>query len=187
MSNKIAAVVTKLVSALETLESPEERQRAIQPALAVFGDAAAMASPTLSGGGAAQNLKHADGVSVEIQPNGLAWMKRNSLGMPEIEQFFHIDDDGVSLLRAVGKGKREQTINTYLLTGVSALLKTGKAEFPDEMARSNCENLGCYDVNNHGKTLERFGTSLTGSKKAGWKETVPGQTRAAALLSSAMS
>ncbi len=37
MSNKIAAVVPKLVSALEALENADERQRATQAALTVFG------------------------------------------------------------------------------------------------------------------------------------------------------
>jgi hypothetical protein len=73
------------------------------------------------------------------------------------------------------------------LTGVGALLKSGKAEFADEAARNNCENLGCYDMNNHGKTLEKLGNTITGSKKNGWKLTTPGLTAAAALLKSSAS
>jgi hypothetical protein len=184
MPNKIAGVVTEIVSALEALENGDERQRAVQAALTVFGDATTFtnyASPT---GKVAQTTANTDPLPEGVHTSGVAWIKRNDLSAQEIEQLFHIDDSGINLLSAVGEGKRQQTINTYLLTGVGALLKSGKAEFVDETARRNCETLGCYDVNNHGKTLEKFGNTVTGSKKAGWKLTVPGLTSAAALLKS---
>jgi hypothetical protein len=111
-------------------------------------------------------------------------MERNGLTAQYIEQLFHIEDTGVTLLSAVGKGMRQQTINTYLLTGVSALLHDGKAEFTDEIARKYCESLGCYDMANHGKTLNSFDNKFTGSKKSGWKLTTPGLTAAAVLLKS---
>ena len=179
MSNKIAGVVTKLVSALEGLENADERRRAIQAALTVCGDpalrvAGASADTATSGG--------ADANPTEIHAAGLAWMKRSGLALQDIQQVIHIDDSSASLLSAVGEGKRVQTINTYLLTGVASLLSKGKAEFTDESARKNCETLGCYDMANHGVTLKKLGNKLTGSKKAGWKLTAPGLAAAAALL-----
>lgn len=99
----------------------------------------------------------------------------------------HVDGSGATLLSAVGDGKRQQTINTYLLTGVAALLSTGKAEFTNETARNNCENLGCYDIGNHANTLKKFENKITGSKAVGWKLTAPGLTAAAALLKSSTS
>ena len=184
MSNKIAVVVTKIVSALAGLENADERQRAVQAALTVYGDRAITTPPTSTPDKTAQVSEGADASPDGIHASGLAWMKRNSLSVQQIEQLFHIDDSGVSLLSAVGEGKRQQAINTYLLTGIGALLKSGKAEFEDETARNNCESLGCYDMNNHGNTLKKFGNNITGSKKAGWKLTAPGLTAAAALIKS---
>lgn len=184
MSNKIAGVVTKLVSALEGLDNADERRRAIQAALTVCGD------PVF---GSAEGVsKVVDLASNRVNasipglnPAGIAWMERSGLTTVDIQNVIHIDESSSSLLTAIGKGKRQQTINTYLLTGVISLLSTGKAEFTDEMARTNCESLGCYDLPNHGKTLKNgFDNKLTGSKKAGWKLTAPGLSAAAALLKS---
>jgi hypothetical protein len=179
MSNKIAGVVTKLVSALQTLQDADERQRAVQAALTVFGDASTTPSkasdPKLDCGveGGAPGGMHA---------NGTLWMKRNGLSAADIEEVFHFDDEGVTLIKSVGKAKHQQAINAYLLTGVAALLHTGKADFTDETARANCVNLGCYDRTNHAKAIGSFENKITGSKKAGWKLTSPGLAAAAALL-----
>jgi hypothetical protein len=186
MSNKIAGVVTKLVTALESLEDADERSRAIKAAIAVFGDSPA---PATKGGGAAGGGDSGDHSSTDL-PEGItlvaqAWMRRSGVTMSQIEQFFHIDGDGVSLISAVGRGKRQQTINTYLLMGVAELIRAGKAEFTDEAARNRCTSLGCYDMDNHSKTLGDFGNKITGSKKAGWKLTAPGLSDAAALLKGA--
>ena len=179
MSNKIAGVVTKLVSALEGLENADERRRAIQAALTVCGDAElGPANPPPAG----QQTVGGDKTATGIHSAGQSWMQRNGVGIQELQEVIHIDDAGASIVSAVGKGKREQTINTYLLTGVCALLSQGKPEFTDETARSNCESLGCYDMANHGKTLKGFDNKFTGSKKGGWKLTAPGLTAAAALL-----
>jgi hypothetical protein len=182
MSNKIAGVVTKLVSALEGLDNADERRRAIQAALTVCGDPAFNPGNANDTSAGAKTSQTSAVTPTGVHAAGLAWMQRNGLTAQHIEQVFHIEDTGVTLLSAAGKGKRQQTINTYLLTGVSALLHAGKPEFTDEMARKNCESLGCYDMNNHGKTLKEFDNRLTGSKKAGWKLTAPGLTAAAVLL-----
>jgi len=185
MSNKIAGVVTKLVGALDELKTSDERQRAIQAALTVFGDTPQVmgkqppASQENSGGG--------DDIPKEFSPAGSAWIRRSKLTVPSIEQIFHIDDAGANLISTRGKGKREQTINTYLLTGVCSLLHSGKSDFSDETARQNCVSLGCYDMKNHSKTLGEFENKITGSKKAGWKLTAPGLIAAAALLRGAES
>jgi len=188
MSNKIASGVTKLVAALEALDGPEERRRAILAALAVFGESAPSlpnASNELLGAGK-REVPVAE-VAADIHAAGVAWMKRNGVPQENIDQVFHLDGDGVSVLAAIGRGKSSQTINTYLLTGVASLLANGKAEFTDELARKNCEQLGCYDVNNHGKTLKSFDNKFTGSKNLGWKLTVPGLAAAATLLKSVTS
>ena len=82
----------------------------------------------------------------------------------------------------IGKSDRVKTINTYLLTGIAALLESGTANFQDETARKNCESLGCYDQNNHSKYMKEFGNKITGSKKTGWKLTGPGLVAGAEIL-----
>lgn len=180
MSNKIAGVVTKLVSALEGLENADERRRAIQAALTVCGDAEVRPAQPLAD--ASQNAAGAGASATGVNSAAQLWMQRNGLMMQDIQDVIHIDETGTSVISAVGKGKRLQTINTYLLTGVCALFSQGKPEFSDEMARSNCVSLGCYDAANHGKTLKGFDNKFTGSKRAGWKLTAPGLTAAATLL-----
>lgn len=178
MSKTIAAVVTKMVSELEGLKTDEERERAFAGARAVLGMGGAL--PANQGG----TPPTVDGAAIAgISSAGMAWLRRAGLTKDKVEEYLHIDEGRVTLLGpAMGKGKREQSINTYLLTGVASLLETGKAEFSDQTARDNCTQLGCYDSANHAGTIGQFGNRVTGSKSAGWKLTAPGLVAAAALL-----
>ncbi len=124
-----------------------------------------------------------DGKIPGISKAGATWIERNGLTSDKLEEHFHVEDGKGTLIGdPIGDGKREQSINTYLLTGVAALLGTGKAEFTDKTARENCTQLGCYDSPNHSNTVSQLGNKVTGSKKAGWKLTAPGLSAAAALL-----
>lgn len=185
MSKSIAAVVGKMVAELESLNSDEERERAFAGARAVLG----MVGQSGAAGATAKAEHNAaapwqDGSAVQgISSAGARWIKRFGIADDRIKEVFHVEDGKVRLIGdAIGKAKREQTINTYLLTGVTALLETGKPDFTDEAAREYCVNLGCYDMANHSKTLSQFGNQITGSKAAGWKLTSPGLAAAAALL-----
>jgi hypothetical protein len=182
-AKKVANVVAGLVRQLEDLTS-EERKRAVDAALTVFGDvyqgSSSRAKTTTTQGqgtGAEEPLK---GISVV----GSAWMKKNGISQEQIDEAFDFENGKVTLiLDAIGKSAREKTVNTYLLTGVAAMLESGWGSFSDETARTNCESLGCYDKNNHAKYMKKdFGNKITGSKKAGWKLTAPGLTAAAAAL-----
>jgi hypothetical protein len=188
MSKKIAAVVGKIVGELEDLTT-DERKRAIAGALAVLGeDAASGVSRTPDAKlGTQPSSSHLAAESSEptgTAAPGAAWIKRAGLAKSQIEEFFHIEGGKASLIMgdAIGRSKREQTVNTYLLTGVAALLETGDADFADEAARQNCVRLGCYDRANHAVYLKRFGNWITGSKNTGWKVTAPGLTAAASLI-----
>ena len=184
MSKTIASVVTKMVSDLVGLKNDEERERAFAGARGVLGMAGA-APPASSGKspGDAAAVMPDGGKIAGISTAGTTWINRHGLIRSQVEEYFHVEDGKVTLIGdAIGKGKREQSINTYLLTGVAAFLGTGKAEFTDKVARDYCERLGCYDSANHSKTLDGFGNRITGTKKAGWKLTSPGLSAAAALL-----
>lgn len=189
MSKKIATVVGKIVCELEDLTS-EERQRAIAGALAVLGESAPAVSAAVGNGFGRANTPGArHDVSGEFSPRGNAWVEKSGLSSAQLEEVFQFENGKVGLIlgEAIGKGKREQTINTYILTGAAALLESGASDFTDEAARTNCINVGCYDAANHAKTSKGFGNRLTGSKSAGWRLTSPGLTAAAALIKSVKS
>jgi|SRR5712664_165200 len=180
-AKKVANAVSRIVTQLEDL-TPEERKRAVDAALTVFGDvsqgSSSRAEPTNPQGAGMEELPKG------LSAAGLVWIKKNRVNQEQIEQAFHVEDGKVTLIlgEAAGKSAREKTINTYLLTGVAAMLESGSAHFADETARTNCENLGCYDGNNHAKYMRDFGNKITGSKNAGWKLTGPGLAAAAAAL-----
>lgn len=184
MSTTIAAVVSKMVDELSSLKTDEERERAFAAARAVLGMEPRPILPEPSPGGDDQAKSLLGGDTLTGVSNaGAAWIKRHGLTRHEVEEYFHIEDGKVTLIGdGIGSGKREQSINAYLLTGIAALLQAGKAEFTDKTARDYCSQLGCYDAANHSKTTEEFGNRVTGSKKAGWKLTAPGLAAAASIL-----
>jgi len=184
MSKSIAAVVSKMVGDLASLKDDEERERAFAGSRAVLGMTSSMNAPPDTDSQTHEQPPGAQGAKVDgISGAGSAWLRRRGLSKESIDEYFHIEEGKVKLTGdAIGSGKRQQTINTYLLSGVVALLESGKPDFTDDMARENCKNLGCYDAANHSMTLTQFGNQITGSKKTGWKLTAPGLNAAAALL-----
>ena len=144
--------------------------------------------------GGASNAKSpgpSGGHEVEEQslPKGLPakaknWMQQNDLDAEDLEDFYHIMDGEVHLLKlpeGIDK-KKDQVQATYLLCGIAELLRDGDSEFDDEQAREQCTHFGCYDSTNHSKYMKDFGNRITGSKAAGWKLTVPGMRAAAQHL-----
>src|SRR5204862_56771 len=110
-----------------------------------------------------------------ISEKATAWIRKNGIDTDALEQTFHIDGGKVELIgESIGNSKRQQTVNTYLLTGIAAYLATGSPEFSDDDARNYCQHFGCYDSPNHSNYVKAFGNRITGSKASGWKLTAPG-------------
>src|SRR6202008_631245 len=138
MATKLATVVGKIVEQLEGLTT-EERKRAIAGTLAILGE------PTLHS--FAPLREHADkgaGEATEpaqyethVSPLARSWIKKIQVTQEQLEEIFHVENGKVTLIlgEAVGKGKRQQTINTYILTGAAAMLATGSADFTDDVGR----------------------------------------------------
>jgi hypothetical protein len=82
----------------------------------------------------------------------------------------------------LGRNKKEQTYNAYVLVGIGQLLLTGDASFDDRAARSLCEKFGCYNSANHSTHLREKGNEFTGTKERGWTLTAPGLKRGADLI-----
>jgi hypothetical protein len=170
----IADIASKMFHLLDPLTS-EDRQRAMNGALAMLGEAPGQSAPTpvaVSGVAAAAPGPNVIGLS----PKGGAWMKQNGLTLDQVERVFDISNQGVDLMaaEAPGRNRKEQTRNTYVLVGLSRMLASGDANFADKDARKACEDLGCYDPANHAAYMNDRGNLLTGSKSTGWKLTSPG-------------
>lgn len=179
---QIAEIAKKIVALLEPL-SFEDRQKTINGALVMFGEGL---RNTASGGAVPQGASHAAAPAptlIGLSPKGATWIRQNGLTMAEVEQVFDISNQGVTIISSVpGKNRSEQTINAYVLQGISQLLASGDTSFTDKDARKFCENAGCHDKTNHTKYMNNKGNMMTGSKNSGWKLTVPGLQRGAELV-----
>jgi hypothetical protein len=177
--NSAADVMTKVVDLLIPLPS-EERVRVIKAAMVLLGEEVpppsrkAAETPDEDVGGTLNALPH----------RARAWMKQNSISEAELQQVFHMSDEGAEVIAAhiPGKNKKGQTYNAYVLTGIGQLLATGTPSFQDKLARGLCERSGCYDNANHSVHLKNKGNEFTGTKDKGWTLTAPGLKRAADLI-----
>ncbi len=173
--SKIADATSKIVALLEPLES-DERHRAIEASLTILegesrngGSSSGGSATVVTSGASAKHDAEASGLPQRAQ----SWMKQNGLGAKQVEQVF--DTTNGEIIGAVpGNSKKEKTLNTYVLVGISGLLKTGNATFDDKTARIVCQNVGCYDGPNHAATMGAKGNELSGSKDKGWNLTAPG-------------
>ena len=130
MAKGIVEATGKIYEQLEGL-APEERRRAVDAALTMLGE------PTISNHTATVTSQQDDETpSDEFCNSAKAWIKKNNLEHAALLEMFHFDNGKVTLILGspIGRSKREQTLNTYLLTGVASLLETSIAEFLDETA-----------------------------------------------------
>lgn len=182
MAKSITDATIKVHAILEPFES-EERQRVMSAALILLGDQPVQRQLAASNqaGGETQDEPSDTG---DLPVAASRWVKKHGLNRETLEHYFHFDGGAVEPIELPGdaKGKREKTINTYLMQGIAALLQSGGAAFDDSDARTQCTEFGCYDGANHGSTLKKFGNLIAGSKSNGWKLTAPGLTAAANLV-----
>ncbi len=168
--------LTQLIKILQPLPS-EDRHRNIDAALTFLGEkphAAADKQPDLHSAGAVDGH----------QPPGVAGrMKQYGITHEQAEHVFDFSADGnFAILEVPGKSMREQTLNTYILTGLATFLATGERRFADDLARANCDTHSCLDSPNHAKTLGGKHPEFNGDKASGWQITVPGIRRGAELM-----
>jgi hypothetical protein len=179
MSKKsVTEVVSTIVDELTPLSS-EERQRVVEASLTLLGESKRRSVEE------SDEKELPDRASGEQLPQpARIWMHQNSLTHDDLQQVFHISDEGVEVIasEAPGRGRSEQVRNVYLLIGASRLLASGDPSFDDKAARALCESLGCYDSTNHSKYMKDKGNEFVGTKSGGWTLTGPGKKRAAALV-----
>jgi hypothetical protein len=170
-------IVGTIVDELTPLSS-EERQRVIQASLALLGEAPIQASRT------GINEQRDGDQNIESLPDrAKTWARQNDLSLEQLQQVFHVSDDGVEVIAAEipGKTYRERVRNAYVLLGIASLLSSGNAKFDDKAARVLCEASGFYDRTNHMKFM-KGGNEFIGTKDKGWTLTPPGRKRGATLV-----
>jgi hypothetical protein len=171
----VLAAIPKLVEVLTPL-SAEDRQRAISATMILFGHPATATTASSK----SEHLEPSGGISGKA----IGWMKKNSITQEQLEHSFCIEDGSVDVIaaRMPAKGKRQQTVQAYIICGLKSFLKTGEPAFMDAEARELCDKVGCYDVANHSNYRKAFGNLLSGSKESGWKLTNPGLGEAAKIV-----
>jgi hypothetical protein len=176
----IGEATVKLVDLLGAF-SPDERHRIIEAARILMGDTEFQpVAPNRSSNGAG-DFQNA---SSPLPARANSWLKQHEIEFERLEQIFHIDGDRIDIIAASipGKSTKEQTLNSYILTGLAEFLRTGDASFQDKAARQTCKSLGCLNETNHASYIKDRGNKLTGSKEQGWKLTAPGLAHAAQLV-----
>lgn len=181
-TSKISEAVGKVADIIAPY-SLDEQMRIVRAAITVVGgDAAALSSASSSAN--AQGAQFGTDLPADLPPKAKMWINQHHLSMTDLEQVYHLEGGHADLIAAhlPGKGKKAQTINTYVLLGVGRLLSTGNTEFDDKTARETCRSHGCYDEANHALTMKEVGNRITGSKEKGWKLTTPGLAYGATLI-----
>jgi hypothetical protein len=180
VAKAVLEAVPKLVEVLTPL-SPEDRHRAISATMVLFGQPTPTGNPTLAK--AQIREEHTlteDGISAKAS----AWMKKYGITREQLDHVFSIEADSVDVIaaRMPATGKRQQTVQAYVICGLKAFIKTGEPAFTDTEGRDLCNKVGCYDVANHSNYRKAFGNLLSGTKDSGWKLTNPGLNEAAKFV-----
>jgi hypothetical protein len=140
----------------------EERQRVVQAAFTLLGEAAPAlkGEATVAGGAHDEDKSH-----VAVSAKAKVWMKQNGISAQALEHVFHLDDGAATFIAGElpGKSDKEKALNAYVLAGLAGFLVIGELKFTDQEARKPCTDAGCYDKNNHGTYLKAKGNSFTGS------------------------
>lgn len=179
MANKnITETMTEMVNLLSPLKS-DDRQRVIQAAMTLLGE-----SPIAPAGKTASREEEAHVLTGDLPSRAKVWTRQNGISVDAIDQVYQVDGESVEVIAGSvpGNSKKEQTLNAYVLAGISRLLASGEPSFDDKLARSLCDTFGCYDPTNHATHMKGKGNRFAGSKTTGWKLTGPGLTHAAALI-----
>jgi hypothetical protein len=184
-TTKMTDVVATIVDALTPLESTQ-RQRTIQAALTLLGETFVPPATGKTGADPSKGASH-EGISGNIEglsKQATAWMKKYSISKEKLDEVFHVTENAAEVIasKMPGKKRGEQTVNAYVLQGISSYLLSGEPNFDDQSARQLCEQVGCYDYSNHTKYLASKGNLFTGSKKGGWRLTNPGLKHGSDLI-----
>lgn len=163
--------------------SSDIRRRVIQSAMTLLGESSVGQFPGSGASAAPGSAAPDDFQDLKLGPKALRWLTRNGISRAMLDEVFHISEDTVfiSADNVPGVGRKEKTINCYLLCGARGLLQGDVPSFDDGAAITECQRLAAYDKNNHTTYRAAIGNKMTG-KKPNLMLTGPGETAAADLV-----
>lgn len=177
MATDLKTLVGNLYDLLEPVD-PVDRKKAIKAALTMLGEI------DDTGSGKAPKQEEADDEELSFPQKARQWMRKYGVTEEHLDHVFHVENGTAEIIahEAPGSSAKQQTINAYVLTGISQLLATGEAKFDDKTARAACKSMGCLNEGNHATYMKDKGNVLGGSKDAGWTLTGPGLKAGAELV-----
>jgi hypothetical protein len=157
----------------------EVRQRVIQSALTLLGEAALPPVGRLSLPQSA--VSGFD--DVQLGAKAMRWLQKHGLSREHLDEIYHLGVGTVDIVTShvPGDSKREMTINCYLLSGIRGLLKDDTSSLNETETIALCKRLTAYDKNNHTAHRAAVGNRMTGSKPE-FILTGPGEIAAAELI-----
>ena len=175
----VLEAIPQLVRVLTPL-SPDDRRRAISATMVLFGQPPPVQLGSFKASVHEEQIDSVEGLSAKAS----SWMKKYGIAREQLDHVFSIEADSVDVIaaRMPATGKRQQTVQAYVICGLKSFLKTGEPAFTDTEARELCSKFGCYDVANHSNYRKAFGNLLSGTKDSGWKLTNPGLSEAAKFV-----
>jgi hypothetical protein len=182
MSNPETKALMAIIDHLKPLES-EVRRRTVDAAMTFLGETIKPPARDTGEGAAAEASEAED--EGTYSKGVRQWMKKYDVTGDQMDRVFLFKEDGSFDIHDVpsGSSKKEQTLNTYILTGLGAFLSTGERKFDDATARNWCKRVGCYDEANHSSTVKgNKGGEFSGDKKPGYTITNIGLKRGAELV-----
>lgn len=175
--------LTTIINLLKPLTS-EDRQRTVGAAMLFLGETSVSPPKLKQKISASEDGDEGEDTDEgDYSPHITKWMKQNDVSPEELDQVFHFGDEGTfDLLHSPGKSKKEQTTNTYTLTGLGKYLAANDRSFDDAVARGFCETIGCFDSTNHATYVRKNKGEFSGDKTKGYSLTNVGVKRGAALV-----
>lgn len=176
-TKSLPEIVSEVYSLLEPLESTD-RQKIVGSVLTLLGEEATKLQNKQTGG------NNTGDNELPFGPKATRWITQNNISTNAIEEIFHCEDSEVEVIASEipGNGKREQSHNCYLLSGIRSLLSSDEAKFSDTHATELCKTMGCHDAPNHAKIRSSLGNIVAGTKSNGFTLPAPGLRSAAALI-----
>jgi hypothetical protein len=119
----------------------------------------------------------------KIGPKALKWIQKNSIDRTRLEEVFHLNGENIEVTASEvpGNGKKEMTVNSYLLSGLRGLLQFDEPRLNESETLDLCKRLTSYDKNNHTTWRKAVGNKMTGTKPD-FLLTGPGEKAAAELI-----
>lgn len=163
--------------------STEDIKRAFQATLVLRGEPTTIAAAPpvrllqLTGGDVGE---YSD---IKIGPKARKWIQKNGISRAQLDEIFHLTGDNVEVTASevLGTGKKEMTVNCYLLAGVRGLLQFDEPKLNESETLDLCKRLTAYDKNNHTTFRKAVGNRITGIKPD-FILTGPGEKAAAELI-----